>query len=190
MRTPTRQSIAICADPQLLNEWKKDESLPPLEEHALWTFIDKPVGTANVWDIRERHITCDRHGYSGHDEVWDHRCARLLSVQLANALNESLPTLEEVNRQRVLWQRRCDNLLDKLLCEYCMEDKDRAYAGGVGLDWRPVDCSDCRSIRWILEEHVFDEHDPTPPLTYDDERPQTMWRWYPTHPFFSSSTAD
>ena len=49
-----------------------------------------------------------------------------------------LPTLSQVNAQRVLWQKRCDLLLDQVLCNHCIDDKDDAFAEGKGLGWIPI----------------------------------------------------
>ena len=51
--------------------------------------------------------------------------------------SHALPTLSQVNAQRVLWQKRCDRLLDVLLYNHCKDEKDDAFAAGQGLDWIP-----------------------------------------------------
>ena len=48
-----------------------------------------------------------------------------------------LPTLSQVNAQRMLSQKRCDRLLDNVLCNQCIDGKDDAFAEGKGLDWIP-----------------------------------------------------
>ena len=89
-----------------------------------------------------------------------------------------LPTLDQVNAQRVLWQKRCDRLLDKCLCESCCEDKDDAFARGQGLDWIPNNCNDCRLVRRIFEQTVT-QPEWDDPLLYADDESHTMWAWTP-----------
>ena len=89
-----------------------------------------------------------------------------------------LPTLSQVNAQRVLWQKRCDRLLDYLLCNYCTEAKDQAFANGQGLDWIPDNCSDCRSVLHVFEQTVT-HREWDVPLMYADDEPHTMWAWTP-----------
>jgi len=47
------------------------------------------------------------------------------------------PTVQEVNQQRILWQKRCYELLDWILCNYCNDEKEEAFDKGLGLDWVP-----------------------------------------------------
>ena len=86
-----------------------------------------------------------------------------------------LPTLSQVNAQRVLWQKRCD-LLDEVLCNHCIDDKDDAFS--QGLDWIPDHCSECRTIRRIFEQTVtyrkWQE-----PLMYADDEPHNVLAWNP-----------
>ena len=89
-----------------------------------------------------------------------------------------LPTLSQVNAQRMLWQKRCDRLLDEVLCNQCIDDKDDAFAEGKGLDWIPDNCSECLSVRHILEQTVT-YREWQAPLMYADDEPRTMWAWNP-----------
>ena len=69
-------------------------------------------------------------------------------------------------------------LLDQILCNHCIDDKDDTFAKGKGLDWIPENCCQCRPIRRIFEQTVtyrkWQE-----PLMYADDEPHTMWAWNP-----------
>ena len=113
--------------------------------------------------------------------VWHNHCAHVRVCQMSGWLRRQtnvLPTLVQVNAQRVLWQRRCDRLLDYLLCNYCNEEKDAAFARGQGLDWIPDNCNECSTVRRIFEQTVTCREWQTPRLYADDE-PHTMWAWTP-----------
>ena len=113
--------------------------------------------------------------------VWHDHCAHVRACQMSGWLRRQtniLPTLFQVNAQRVLWQRRCDRLMDYLLCNYCKEEKDEAFARGQGLDWIPDNCNECRTVRGIFEQTVTCREWQTPRLYADDE-PHTMWAWNP-----------
>ena len=69
--------------------------------------------------------------------VWHDRCAQVRACQMSAWIRRHtnvLPTLSQINAQRVLWQKRCDRLLDYLLCNYCTEAKDEAFANGQELE--------------------------------------------------------
>ena len=113
--------------------------------------------------------------------VWHDHCAHVRACQMSGWLRRQshvLPTLVQVNAQRVLWQRRCDRLMDYLLCNYCKEDKDEAFARGQGLDWIPDNCNECSTVRRIFEQTVTCREWQTP-LLYADVEPHTMWAWTP-----------
>ena len=95
-----------------------------------------------------------------------------------NYISSVLLTLSQVNAQRVLWQKRCDRLLDHMLCSYCNDAKDEAFARGQGLDWIPDNCCQCRHVRRIFEQTVT-YREWQEPLMYADDEPHTMWAWNP-----------
>ena len=100
------------------------------------------------------------HGERG-SGIWHDSCARVPACQISGWLRRHsnvLPSLSQVNAQRVLWQKRCDRLLDVILCNHCKDDKDDAFARGQALDWIP---------EW------------QEPLMYADDEPHTMWAWNP-----------
>ena len=68
-----------------------------------------------------------------------------------------------MNAQRVLWQKRCDRLLDVILCNHCKDDKDDAFARGQALDWIPDNCCQCRDARRIFEQTVAYQEWQEPP---------------------------
>ena len=113
--------------------------------------------------------------------IWHPCCARVRACQMSSWLRRHsnvLPTLSQVNAQRVLWQKRCDRLLDGVLCNYCVDDKDDAFAAGKGLDWIPDNCSACRPVGRIFEQTVT-YREWQAPLMYADDEPHTMWAWNP-----------
>ena len=57
-----------------------------------------------------------------------------------------IPTLSQVNAQQVLWQKRCDRLLDGVLCNHRNDSKDDAFAQGKGVDWIPDNCDQCKTV--------------------------------------------
>ena len=77
------------------------------------------------------------HGKCG---IWHDCCARVRACQISGWLRRHsnvLPTLSQVNAQRVLWQKWCDRLLDEVLCQHWIDDKDDTFAQLKGLDWIP-----------------------------------------------------
>ena len=54
----------------------------------------------------------------------------------------------------VLWQKRCDCLLYWVLCNICIDSKDKAFAQGQGMDWIPDNCGPCKVVRRIFEQIV------------------------------------
>ena len=94
------------------------------------------------------------HGESG-SGIWHGHCARVRDRQMSGWLRRHsnvLPTLSQVNSHRVLWQKRCDRLLDHMLCNYCNDEKDNAFARGQGLDWIHDNCNECSTVRRIFEQ--------------------------------------
>ena len=74
--------------------------------------------------------------------------------------------------------KRCDRLLDHVLCNQCIDDKNDAFAEGKGLDWIPDNCSECRTVRRFYEQTVS-YREWQEPLMYVDDEPHTMWAWNP-----------
>ena len=67
-------------------------------------------------------------GVGKHDHgklpVWHDYCARVMACKLSQWLRKQLkvqPTVQEVNGQRILWQKRYDELLDWILRDYCIK---------------------------------------------------------------------
>ena len=89
-----------------------------------------------------------------------------------------LPTLSQVNARRVLCQKRRDRLLDQVLSNHCIDDKDDAFVQGKGLDWIPDNCSECKSVRRIIEQTVT-YREWQEPLLYADDESHTTLAWNP-----------
>lgn len=81
------------------------------------------------------------------------------------------------NAQRVLWQKRCDELLEWILCENCIKEKDEAFQEGLGLDWIPDDCDGkCKIVQYIFERDVTDKTWRNY-VSYKDELSECMRKW-------------
>ena len=164
---------------------QKGISVINMKEH-LDSLTTLPIGIVNVMGDSGFFDWCRDHD-DGNIDIWHDACARVQACKLAKWVQEQekrLPSVEDVNRQRVLWQRRCDKLLDRLLCEYCQNEKDQAFQQGRGLDWRPTDCHECRFVRNIFDDYVSDKERCIP--HYQDETSLTMWQWKSQYPFYQS----
>ena len=168
---------------KLLQEPPFAYPLVVLEGQGCRDLASLPTATVNVLAHNDqgRNWCLDHsHGERG-SGVWHDHCAHVRACQMSGWLRRQtnvLPTLFQVNAQRVLWQQRCDRLLDYLLCNYCKDEKDDAFARGQGLDWIPDNCNECRTVRCIFEQTVTCREWQTPRLYADDE-PHTMWAWTP-----------
>ena len=154
-----------------------------LEGRGCRELASLPIATVNVMatnDHGRNWCTDHSHGERG-SGIWHDSCARVRACQISGWLRRHsnvLPTLSQVNAQRVLWQKRCDRLLDVILCNHCKDDKDDAFAQSQGLDWIPDNCCQCRDARRIFEQTVtYQEWQE--PLMYADDEPHTMWAWNP-----------
>ena len=73
-------------------------------------------------------------------------------------LNQSYQALYEAKcREVILWHSRLSDVLDLLLCELCMEEKNEAYVEGTPeeiLCWKPSNCNfgGCKTVRFILQD--------------------------------------
>ena len=189
--TPQRSRLGVFT----LNGLAKLLQEPPfayplvvLEGQGCGDLANLPIATANVMAHNDHGQNwCEDHCHQARGSgVWHHHCAHVRVCQMSGWLRRQthvLPTLSQVNAQRVLWQRRCDRLLDYLLCNQCIEAKDQAFANGQGLDWIPDNCDgDCRSVMHVFEQTVT-HREWDVPLMYADDEPHTMWAWTPIpHP--------
>ena len=154
-----------------------------LEGQGCPDLANLPIATVNVMahNDHSRNWCMDHTDKERGSGVWHDHCAHVRVCQMSGWLRRQtnvLPTLFQVNAQRVLWQKRCDRLLDHLLCNYCTEAKDEAFANGQGLEWIPDNCSDCRSVLHVFEQTVT-QREWDAPLLYADDEPHTMWAWNP-----------
>ena len=142
-----------------------------------------PIATDNVMATNDhgRNWCHDHsHGERG-GGIWHDSCARVGAYQMSGWLcrhSNVLATLSQVKAQRVLWQKRFDRLLDDILYNHCVGDKDDAFAQGKGLDWIPDNCSECSDVRCIFEQTVT-HREWQEPLMYADDEPHTTWAWNP-----------
>ena len=135
---------------------------------------DLPIGTTNVMSPSDFIHWCRNHS-DGKLPVWHDYCARVLVCKLSWWLRKTLhvqPSVQEVNAQRVLWQKRCDELLEWILCDYCIQEKDDAFAKRLGLDWVPDNCDGkCKIVQYIFEREITD---PRWDFSYEDELPECI----------------
>ena len=116
-----------------------------------------PIATVNVMATNDHGQNWCHDHLHGECDIWHDCCARVHACQMSGWLcrhSNVLPTLSQVNAQRVLWQKQCDRLLGQVLCNHCIDDKDDAFAQGKGLDWIPDNCSECRTVRHIFAQTV------------------------------------
>ena len=131
---------------------------------------DLPIGTINVMTPCDDREWCKKHDH-GKLPVWHDYCARVMACKELKVQ----PTVQEVNAQCALWQKRCDELLDWLLCDYCIQEKDDAFAEGLGLDWVTDNCDGkCRIVKYIFERAVTH---PGWDISYQGELPECMRKW-------------
>ena len=126
-----------------------------LEGQGCRDLTSLPIATVNVMATNDhgRNWCMDHTNGERGSGVWHDHCARVRACQMSGWLRRQthvLPTLSQVNAQRVLWQKRCDRLLDQLLCNHCNDEKDDAFARGQGLDWIPDNCNECSTVRRIF----------------------------------------
>ena len=168
---------------KLLQEPLFSYPLVILEGRGCPDLTNLPIATVNVMVHNDhgRNWCIDHsHGERG-SGIWHHRCAQVRACQMSGWLRRHtnvLPTLSQVNAQRMLWQKRCDRLLDYLLCNYCTEAKDEAFANGQGIEWIPYNCGQCRSVLHVFEQTVT-HREWDVPLMYADDEPHTTWAWNP-----------
>ena len=117
-----------------------------LEGQGCRDLTSLPIATVNVMATNDhgRNWCTDHTDGKRGSGIWHDHCARARACQMSGWLRRQtnvLPTLSQVNAQRVLWQKLCDRLLDHLLCNYCNDEKDDAFARGQGLDWIPDNCN-------------------------------------------------
>ena len=168
---------------RLFQEPRFSYPLVVLEGQGCQDLANLPIATVNVMAHNDhgRNWCMDHTHKERGSGVWHDHCAHVRACQMSGWLRRQtnvLPTLSQINAQRVLWQKRCDRLLDYLLCNYCTEAKDKAFANGQGLDWIPDNCSDCRSVLHVFEQTVT-QREWDVPLMYADDEPHTMWAWSP-----------
>ena len=107
----------------------------PLVMVEVENLAEKPIGTVGAYPSGQQELLCTHH-----TQAWHNICARLMACRLSafvRSINKHMPSLSEVNTQRILWQQRADSLMDTILCEYCQEEKNEAYAKGEGIQWVP-----------------------------------------------------
>ena len=160
--TPQRNRIGVHTFnglAKMLQEPPFAHPLVVLEGQGCGDLANLPIATANVMAHHDHGRNwCEDHSHMARGSgIWHDHCAHVRVCQMSGWLRRQthvLPTLSQVNAQRVLWQKRCDRLLDELLCNFCIEAKDQAFANGQGLDWIPEDCDDCRSVLRVFEQTV------------------------------------
>ena len=86
--------------------------------------------------------------------------AEKTSFVLRERIQELEATLRDQQQESRMWQKRLDLVLDQVLSNECIEDKDDAHYAGEGLHWVPSSrCALCHRIRTSLQEPM-PEHAP------------------------------
>ena len=137
--------FAVNGPYRLFQEPRFSYPIVVLEGQGCRELSSLPIATVNLMATND-HGRNWCHDYSHRERgIWHDGCARVRACQMSGWLRRHsnvLPTLSQVNAQRVLWQKRCDRLLDEILCNHCIDDKDDAFAQGKGLDWISDNCSE------------------------------------------------
>ena len=167
----------------LLQELRFSYPIVVLERRGCSELASLPIATVNVMATNNHgHNWCMDHSHGERGSgIWHDSCAHARACQMSGWLRRHsnvLATLSHVNVQGVLWQKRSDRLLDQILSNHCIGDKDVAFAKGKGVDWIPDNCCHCLPARRIFEQTVTyrEWHEP---LMYADDEPHTMWAWNP-----------
>ena len=119
--------------------------------------------------------------------------AEKASFALRQSIQELEATLRDQQQESRMWQKRLDLVLDQVLSNECIEDKDDAQYAGKGLHWVPSSrCTLCHRIRTSLQEPM-PEHAPrfkTPcPIIKTKKTPLKKNVRSPVHHHYSSSHA-
>ena len=88
---------------------------------------DQSIGSMGVFSSGQEWPLCREH-YYGNNDVGFVDCARVKACQMEWWVRKQIcyePSLERVNRQRVIWQTRCDRLMDMLLCNLASTKRTR-----------------------------------------------------------------
>lgn len=118
-----------------------------------WTYLPCPCNLAP---------SGDHNGEGGENVVRPEELAFLRQDQiklLRQRIQELKATLRDQQQESCMWQKRLDLVLNQVLSNECIEDKDDA---GKGLHWVPSPrCTLCHRIRTCLQEPM-PEHVPPP----------------------------
>ena len=108
-----------------------------LEGQGCRALSSLPIATVNMMATNDHGQNWYHYHSHGERGIWYDGCAQVRPCQMSGWLrrhSNMLPTLSQVNAQLVLWQKRCDRLLDEILCNHCIDGKDDAFTKGKGLD--------------------------------------------------------
>lgn len=157
--TEERPKVAVHAMGFAPNVLPNTLEVIKVETHECPQLKKRPIGIVGLYPSHETYDSCTRHGNAPPEqEVWHDICAELMACRLSTWMRQTsqvLPSLEEVNEQRLLWQKRTDALLTEILCEECNKEKEEAYNEGRGIEWIPNCSYPCRTVAMILREGVF-----------------------------------
>ena len=137
-----------------------------------------PIGSIGAFPSGQYELLCREHGRG---DVWHDICARLMACRMSAWIRSVNPhhvhSLDNLNRQRIIWQKRADALMNTILCNGCREEKDEAYAGGNGIAWVPNCDHPCKQVARILEENVYEKDTDyyTGHMTYGDADLKSLW---------------
>ena len=170
--TKDKPAVGVCDDGPLKSLLKSLDI--PFVDISGFDPKKQCTGTTGVLPSGQGLPLCRDH-YYGNDDIGFEDCARVRACQMSWWLRRQIcysPSLEQVNRQRVIWQTRCDRLMDMLLCEHCMNEKDEAYEEGEGLQWNPYCDGSYRRVAYILRGINHRLHAKP---DYADEKVECLW---------------
>ena len=113
--------------------------------------------------------------------VWHDHCAHVRACQMSGLLRRQtnvLPTLSEVNAQRVLWQNGVIGFW--IICYATILTIPKTMHLPEAKVWIGFldNCNECSTVRRIFEQTVT-YREWQEPLMYADDEPHTIWDWNP-----------
>ena len=174
--TPTRPEVALHPTGLISPDLLPNVSTVIMSDRPCLRTL--PIGSIGAWPSGQYEPLCREHGRG---DVWHDICARLMACRMSSWIRAVNPqhvhSIDNLNRQRLIWQKRSDALMNLILCNGCRAEKDEAYAGGNGIAWVPNCDHPCKQVARILEEGVYDKEGDyyTGHMTYGDESLKSLW---------------
>ena len=143
-----------------------------------------PLGCVLAEDTRYRNPHCSGHWLrqcTDDEDSHMHRCslefACALSALVRKETHYRSPTIvEDLLYEKNLWQARVERLLDVMMCSFeCACEMGQAFDKGEGLEWySDCDTSQCRFIKRIFREGVYEPYSPYYRMEFPDRTLDTL----------------